>query len=356
MKRCFALLLIMLTLICCLCSCGMPKEPSPAEDNEAAAQTPAANETGSAEAAGETSAPEAAYDARSETLTLKGFSDYSQITLPDEVYKARALEAENAAFTLSVYLPALRKDGWDEKTELPAMLERTLRSLEFLRGYLKENAGEAYPARLAELPVRIKIDGAAVGYETDGKGITLRYFDAGTHREFLYLLALQDGGAVGWEQIGFAWYVGTCIDPYSEMADGSMITPELDYYELCAAAGVEPESMEPRDILTVYDAVSRISIERGLTHWGSACESLPVTCESVFTRTEDEQPGDSALSAFMAASFLGWLNEAHGFEKLSLFCFGKLGFEDAFGTDFSSAFEAWKAWITDTYPYGEANG
>lgn len=99
----------------------------------------------------------------------------------------------------------------------------------------------------------------------------------------------------------------------------------------------------------VHDACARVCFEKGLTHWGSYCESAPVTSEAVFTRNEAKEPGDSELSAFTAASFLAWLDDAYGFEQVSLFCFGQKSFEEAFGTDYQSAFDAWHAWIEQTY-------
>ena len=166
----------------------------------------------------------------------------------------------------------------------------------------------------------------------------------------MYLLALINSNAIGWEQIGYAWYVGTCIDPYTEMLDTILIVPELPYYSQCIAGGIDPAQMSASDFRIVYDSCARVCFEKGLTHWGSYCESAPVTSESVFTRNKAKEPGDTKLSAFMAASFLAWLDDAYGFEQVSLFCFGQKSFEEAFGTDFQSAFDAWHAWIEQTYP------
>ena len=128
------------------------------------------------------------------------------------------------------------------------------------------------------------------------------------------------------------------------------MVPELPYYPQCIAGGVDPENMSASDFRTVYDACARVCFARGLTGWGSTCESAPVTSEPVFTRTGARQTGDMRLSAFTAASFLAWLDNAYGFEQVSRFCFGQISFEDAFGLDFQSAFDQWHAWIEETYP------
>lgn len=326
MKRNLWILLIMITLTVSMTACG--------------------TQPGS----GQNAAAEITYDARTQTLSVQGVQDYTALSLPAEAKEARVMQVQDDAFTLSAYLPLLRKAEWDEQSELPKMLERTSKSLDFLRQYLSENASDACPDALMKLPVSFKIDSPEFGYQVDDEQITLRYNDIGTHREFLYLLALQNSDAVGWEQIGYAWYVGTCINPYTEMVNTIVIVPELPYYPQCIAGGIDPANMSASDFRVVYDASARVCFRKGLTHWGSYCESTPVTREYVFTRKNAIEPGDKELSAFMAASFLAWLDEAHGFEQVSLFCFGKKSFEEAFGTDFQSAFDAWKDWIEQTYP------
>lgn len=298
----------------------------------------------------ETEAPAVAYDAVTQTLTVRQTAEDTQITIPAEAANARVLEVSGSDYTLSAYLTVLREGGLDLQMELPGMIDRTAKSLRFIRQYLRDNAGAAYPSDLADLPVVLRID-RAFGYQTAEDQITLQYLDIGTHREFLYLLALMNSDAVGWEQLGYAWYVGTCIDPYSEVENVFPIVPTLPYYPQCIAGGVDPEHVTASDYRTVYDACARVGFERGLTHWGSWCESTPVTSEdAVFTRFQDMQPGDSLLTAFTAASFLAWLDEAHGFEAVSLFCFGKKSFKEAFRTDFQSAYYAWRNWIIETYP------
>lgn len=297
-----------------------------------------------------TDRPSAEYDAGSQTVTVSGHGDYSELVLPEEVKKARVLEVRDDTFEMSIYLLVLRGAGRDEPTLLSGMIDRTAKSLAFLREYLGDNAGEACPASRANEYVAIHIDRNAFCYADDGETITLSYSDAGTHREFLYLLALTDSCGVGWEQTGYAWYVGTCIDPYSERTDIVRITPGLPYYNLVIGAGIDPENIQQGDMRRVYDVISRFALEKGLTRWGSPCESYPVSSEEFFSRKDGMQPGDTSLSAFMAASFIAWLDDYAGFENLSMFCFGLVDFEEAFGTDYYSALEAWKEWIYQTYP------
>lgn len=330
MKRTIAGLLAASMLLCVLAGCSIRSDSGPA----------------SAEG---NALPSVDYDAKTQTIYVNGTKNCASLSLPDEVKNARALEVQDDAFQLSAYLVMLRQEGLDVQTELPGLIERSAESLRFLRQYLRENAGAAYPSELAELPVAIKID-REYGYQTDEEQITLKYDELGTHREFLYLLALMNCDAVGWEQLGYAWYVGTCIDPYTEVIDQWPIVPELPYYTQCIAAGIDPENMTAADYRTVYNACARVCFEKGMTRWGSLCESMPVTAEPDFTRMKDKEPGDTLLTAFTAASFLAWLDESYGFEQLSLFCFGQKSFEEAFGMYFNVAYKTWRLWIIQTYP------
>lgn len=343
MKQSLLILLIPITLMGSITGCDKQSDSLPVAPNTESSEMIEVESD-------QDTATEIVYDARTQTLSIQGVQDYTKLSLPAEVKGARVLQVKDDAFTLSAYLPVLREADLDEQSELLKIIDRTAQSLRFLKQYLYENAGGAYPDALMEIPAYFKIDRAAFGYLADDEHITLQYNDTGTHREFLYLLALQNSDAVGWEQIGYAWYVGTCIDPYTEMLHTILIVPELPYYSQCIAGGIDPAQMSASDFRIVYDACARVCFEKGLTHWGSYCESAPVTSESVFTRNKAKEPGDTELSAFMAASFLAWLDDAYGFEQVSLFCFGQKSFEEAFGTDFQSAFDAWHAWIEQTYP------
>ena len=262
MKRNLLILLILITLMGSITGCGKQSDSLPAvPDTESSERIEAESDRDAAS--------EIVYDARTQTLSIQGVQDYAKLSLPAEVKEARVLQVKDDAFTLSAYLPVLRDADLDEQSELPKIIDRTSQSLRFLKQYLYENAGSAYPDALMELPVSFTIDRTVFGYRTDDEQITLQYNDAGTHREFLYLLALTNSNAIGWEQIGYAWYVGTCIDPYTEMLDTIVIVPELPYYLQCIAGGIDSAQMSATDFRIVYDACARVCFEKGLTHWGS---------------------------------------------------------------------------------------
>ena len=140
-------------------------EAAPAAEPEATPEAVEAEDTAPAgpEATLESAEDEAEelalrYDARQQTFSVTGTGDYLSLRFPEEILTARSLEVEGEDFTMSVYLTVLREDGMDLQTELPGLIDRTAKSLRFVREYLRENAGAAYPSDLAELPVVVKID------------------------------------------------------------------------------------------------------------------------------------------------------------------------------------------------------
>ena len=293
--------------------------------------------------------PKVSIDPESKTLSVSGTEKYTALVIPAEAASLYTLKVEDDDFSLTANLSVLRSAGLDLTNDLPALLERTDQSLRFLKTYLSENAGSAYPAGQAGKRVTISLGNTAVNFENTESGIRIRDSVSFMHREFYYLLALMQTEEIGWEQFGYAWYLGTCVDPYSEFLPQLPGLKDAPYYSLMTGSGFDPENVSPADVLTAYDAVSRLCFVHGLTYWGSTCESRPVTAEPDYKR-EKTDPGDTGLSAFMAASFLGWLEKESGFETVSRFCFGQLSFEEAFGRDFESAFDAWKSWITENYP------
>lgn len=346
MKRVIAVLSAACILLCVLAGCGSAPEPASVEEAPPAEATPEATPEPTPEPSPE---PTVEYDAKTQTVRVTGAADYAALSLPDEIKNARVLEVYGDGFELHVYLDMLRLQGLEDESELPGLVYRTEAGIAFVRDYLRENAGEAYPSELAELPLVVRIDNP-YGYQIEEDRLTIRYNELGTHREFEYLLALMDGVANGWEQLGYAWYVGTCLNPYTEAADEWLMTPELPYYEQCVAGGIDPENFTYADMVTCYDACARFGFDKGLTHWGSLCESWPVTAEPDFSRKMHPEPGDELLSAFSAASFLAWLDDERGFEEVSMFCFGKKTFDEAFGMDFHMAYKAWRDHIMENYP------
>ena len=296
--------------------------------------------------------PTVLYDAETGVLVVTGTGDYDQAVIPDEAENARTLDVQDDEFHLSVQISLLDTVGEPLATYLPAYMDRTDRSLGFIKRYLQEHAPGAYPAesagKMVELSIR-KGNTYSYRHETDRIFVNLR--DYYWHREEVYLLALMDLKHIGWGQLGYAWYVGLMLDPYSEEAtfdyDPQTQAELPGYFRICANAGMQFENRTCADLRIQNDAVSRYCIEKGLTGWGTAYESMPLATTKLCKNPVQE---DASMSVFMAASFVAWLSDRYGFDTVSEFCFDQKTFEEAFGTDFTAAFDAWKAWVVETYP------
>ena len=293
------------------------------------------------------------YDEASRTYLVTGADGYESLIFP-AAENAGLLQADDDEFTVIAELNLLRRNGIGIPDGLPAFLARCDSSLAFLRAYLRQNLDGAYP-EAADLPVKWQFRSSVQeGIKKSSALITLNSRRDLMHREFYYLTAVMEKGNIGWEQLGYAWYVSTILDPYSELQRTAVWDPASDalYDPLLRSAGLDSGTLSPAQFRTFYDAVARYCFEHGLDHWGAICESSPVTAEPVYSRVGSNRTnsGDDELSAFMAASFVAWLDEQHGSAPLSRFVFGQNSFEEAFGTDYDTAFAAWKAWIVEQYP------
>ena len=293
------------------------------------------------------------YDEASRTYLVTGADGYESLIFP-AAENAGLLQADDDEFTVIAELNLLRRNGIGIPDGLPAFLARCDNSLAFLRAYLRENLDGAYP-EAADLPVKWQFRSSVQeGIKKSSALITLNSRRDLMHREFYYLTAVMEKGNIGWEQLGYAWYVSSILDPYSELQRIAVWDPASDelYAPLLRSAGLDSGTLSPAQFRTFYDAVARYCFEHGLDHWGAICESSPVTAEPVYSRVGSNRTnsGDDELSAFMAASFVAWLDEQHGSAPLSRFVFGLNSFEEAFGTDYDTAFRAWKAQLIEQYP------
>ena len=55
------------------------------------------------------------------------------------------------------------------------------------------------------------------------------------------------------------------------------------------------------------------------------------------------------MSVCMATSFIAYLSDQYGFDIVSEFCFSDKTFDEAFGTDYQTAYDDWCSWIIGTY-------
>ncbi len=290
------------------------------------------------------------YDEGSKTVVVYGKDDCDGLELPDEVNEAQNLDAQFSSFHISVYLPLLRTGESSLQSFIPDYLDRTNKSLQFIRGYLRENCSDLYPAERADKYVELTIlPGDEYTWSEEDERITLKIGSYYWHREELYILSLLGKRAVQWKQLGYVWYLGSCVDPYAEtlLRVSFDEVPDYEYGDVYVKAGGTAEST-PENYKILNDAVSYVCLTEGM-YWGTAYESVPLKYTGVYSAGNKLMEEGDNMSVCMATSFIAYLTNEYGFDKVSEFCFGNLKFDLIFGTDFASAYNAWSEWIISTY-------
>ena len=289
------------------------------------------------------------YDESSKTMTISGVKNLEKLRLPDTVLQASNLDVQTERFHMNVYLLLLKNEDISLKKYLPEYLERTDQSLQFLRTYFHENCPEVYLSEQADKYVELDISPTgSLSWRNRDDRIIIETDNYYWHREELYILALMDSKAVQWKQLGYAWYVGTCIDPYGEVLSFGMDNIKSQkYYDAYARAGGTEEGT-PENYRLLNDAVSYVCLTYGM-NWGTAYESMPLSKTLLYNAPKiADRTGDN-MSVCMATSFIAYLSDQHGFENVSAFCYGKETFEEAFGSDFKTEYDRWSSHIVEVY-------
>ena len=290
------------------------------------------------------------YDEASHTMVVYGNDTGAETVFPPEISKAIYLDAQFDSFHLSAFLPHLRTREASLGTYLPQYLNRTEDSFSFIRTYLAENCSDQYPAQRAAKYVDLTIhpEEEYSWSETEDR-IRLEVGSYYWHREEVYILSLLGSKNVQWKQLGYAWYLGSCIDPYSEALARSDFEAIEDspYGELYARAGGTAE-LTTENYRKLIDAVSCVCLTRGM-NWGTAYESLPLSKTALYNAPKISNDLGDEMSVCMAASFIAWLSDSYGFDRVSSFCFGQTTFEESFETDYGSAYDDWSAWILQCF-------
>ena len=294
---------------------------------------------------------EISYDESSKTMVIYGKDD-TDIKLPKTVNDASTLDAQFDSFHMKVQLSVLKTSGENLDSYLPAYLGRTNESIQFIKNYLRENCPEIDLADRADQYVEFSVfPNEDYSWSESEDRIEVKMGDFYWHREELYILSLLGNKNVQWKELGYAWYLGACIDPYSEL----MLTTSMDsmekapYYDAYIRGGGTAE-LSPENYKILSDAVSWYCLTKGKgIKWGTAYESWPLSMTAVYSGPAKLRDPGNEMSVSMASSFIAYLSNQYGFDTVSKFCFGDQTFEDAFATDWQSAYDSWSAWILDTY-------
>ena len=295
--------------------------------------------------------PVVRYEDKTGTLIVSGESGYDKLALPEEAERATSLDVQDDDLHLYAELRALQietRTGQSAREFLPGFIERTDKSFDFLRSWIKENAPDCYPEEIAGKFVNFEVHrNGGYSYSAEGERVMLWVGDYYWHRDIVYTLALLNADSVEWQQIGFAIYLGYGVNPYNDNLnsyDAEALKNER-YYDALMRLGCKLDG-SAEDNLRMTHAIAYICLRDGLG-WGSPYESEPV-CRFAYYSGPGQGLGGNALSPAEATSLIAWLTEQYGAEKVCAYCFGRLGFEEAFGTTYAEAEAAWSAWLTET--------
>ena len=289
------------------------------------------------------------YDESSRTMTVSGVKDLGKLRLPDSISQAENLDVQTETFQMNVHLQVLRNEDVELKKYIPEYLSRTEKSLQFLRIYFRENCPEVYLGEQADKFVELDISPTgSISWRNRDDRIIIETDNYYWHREELYILALMDSKIVQWKQLGYAWYVGTCIDPYSETLYLGMGNIQYQkYWDTYLKAGGTQEAT-PENFRILNDAVSYICLTYGM-NWGTAYESMPLNRTLLYNVPKIADTTGDNMSVCMATSFIAYLSDQYGFDHVSSFCYGKESFEKAFGSDFETEYGKWSSHILEVY-------
>ena len=199
------------------------------------------------------------YDEASKTMVVYGKDD-TNLRLPETIHEATELDAQFDTFHVRVNLPMLRTDGLDLVEYLPAYLGGTNESLKFIRSYLNENCPDIDISERAAKYVDLTIlPNGNYTWSEDEERIQLDIGDYYWHREELYILALLGERSVEWKQLGYAWYLGSCLDPYFDQPTQTF-TDAIEHYPYYGAfvkgGGTKEEKPENYRILRTRSPMS----------------------------------------------------------------------------------------------------
>ena len=277
--------------------------------------------------------------------------DGSNVKVPETVNEADYLDAQFDTFHMKLNL-GLLDSGVDLEEYIPEYIDRLNKSLKFIRNTLTKNSDHKGLAEETEKFVDvIMVSSDDYSWSDLGDRIELKIGDAYWHRGELYVLSLMNSSIVQWKQLGYAWYVDVCVNPYCEAAP-KVFTQEyleaLPYYDIYIRGGGTAEASTD-NFKKLNDAVSYKCLTDGLYWGGAPCEDAPCRIEPLYNAPKKvKDPGDD-MTVFMAISFIGYLSDKYGLDNVTAFCLNDMTFEKAFGSDYETEYDNWTEWILTTY-------
>ena len=314
-------------------------------------------ETGTTEPTVEIPLPEVSFDETSRTLRVVGTGGYDRIDL-SRLPDALNFEVVDDDFTLTV-LPSLL---WDETCSIkddpvgymPGYLDRIDKSLAVIRQFVADNAPNEEVAAQTRKPVKMSLQTFKFNnYRNNPDEISLILGGGFRWHGVLYTMGLMAPESVEWQHIGYAYWVGFCVDPYNSVYTITEEGPDPDYFYFDAyyRAGGTEDWLDLDNQKLMTDACSWYDLVYGRDWDGTEAECGRISDNAWFTGSDKYKDGNG-MSLSMAESLLNYLAERCGADRVTAYCFDACSFEEAFGMSFAEARAAWEQSLLDRFGDG----
>ncbi len=301
--------------------------------------------------------PTVEFDEETKTLHITGIEGYDQLDLSEAVNAWRVEVADNDyQFTLSVPVLSSVLDPNGNPAEavgyLPVYLERLDKSISFIRQFIAENApNEEVRAQTAK-PVDMTLTGNEY-YDNKPEQVEVGLGKAFYKHGVNYALGMMSPEKVEWQHLGFAYWLGTSVDPHCSLyADNTEANMDVDYYffEAYYRAGGTGRFADPKEVCLMNDANAWYNLVHGRNWPGTLAECGTVYDFNYFTGDRRGEGND--MSVTMAESLINYLAEQYGTDKVVAYCFDTCTFEEAFGVSYAAARAAWEQSLMDRFGDG----
>jgi len=301
--------------------------------------------------------PTVIYDPETKALVITGTGRYDEIVIPGEAEEAISLDVQDDEFHMTMDLTVRYNKDEALKDFIPAFLDRTEKSLHFLRAWFRENSAEYYDPAKVEKMIDFYITEDS-GYLCRNNRDRIKIYTSRLYwnRDIALVYAMMNC-TFEWEQIGYMQNLAYATDPYNEwlpvMEDAAEEFAEIPYYRAAVKAGLDPAHVTPEGYAIQTDTIALQSIQEDWIHTadGNTMEYRPVSETAFFTVSYETftNNANKEMTAFMAGSFIHRLTVLYGLDAVNAFVFREKTFDEAFGVDFETARDAWIAWLNETY-------
>lgn len=303
--------------------------------------------------------PQVEYDEQTKTLHITGTEGYDQLDL-SQAANAKKVEVEDDDYRLTFSVDQIKYqfdkggDAAELAAYLPGYLERLGKSISFIRQFIADNAPNAEIVAQTEKPVSVEVQYVKERINSADQ-ITLRLGNEFYQHGYYYVSALMNSKKTEWQHMGFAYWVGTNLDPYNSLYDTATEEDyDTDYYyfEAYYRAGGTGRFADPKEARLATDANAWYNLTHGQDWPGTRMERGPLYDLIVGA---DKQKEGNDMSLPEAMSLINYLAQQYGTDKVVAYCFDTCTFEEAFGTDFASARATWEQSLLDRFGDGSEN-